>query len=80
MILPDPVLEAAAEASAALGEAYGMAWRLELEKPRTGREGGTETLEMAHEQAHVTVYNRIVDMRRQMREDLGVSGRGTSGG
>jgi hypothetical protein len=80
MIVPDPVLEAAVEVSAALGEAYGMARRLELGKPRTSKESGTETLELAREQAHVTVYNRIVSMRRLMREDLEVSGPSASGG
>jgi hypothetical protein len=79
MILPDPVLEAAVEVSAALGDAYGIARRLEFGKPQTSQETGTETLEMAREQAHVTVYNRIVDMRHLMREDLGVSGPGGSG-
>jgi hypothetical protein len=80
MTVPDTVLEAAVEVSAALGEAYGMARRLKLGKPRTSQEGGTETLELAREQAHVTVYNRIVSMRRLMREDLGVSGTSASGG
>jgi hypothetical protein len=80
MIVPDPVLEAALQVSAALGEAYGTARRLELGKPRTSQESGTETLEMARQQAHVTGYNRIADMRRLMREDLGVSGPAALGG
>jgi hypothetical protein len=29
---------------------------------------------MAREYAHVTVYNQILELRRLMREDLGVSG------
>jgi hypothetical protein len=80
MIIPDPVLEASVEVSAALGKAYGMTRRLELGKPRTSQESGTETMEMARREAHVIVYNRIVEMRRLMREDLGVSGPTASGG
>ncbi len=78
MIVPDPVLEAAVEVSAALGDAYGIARRQESGRPRSSRESGPETLEMARQQAHVTVYNRIVVMRRLMRKDLGVSVRAHS--
>lgn len=74
MVLPDLVLEAAMSVSAALGDLYGSARRLEAGKPRTVPDGGTETIAMAKHSAHVTVYNCIIHMRHLMREDLGVSG------
>lgn len=73
MVLPDVVLDAAVSTSAALGDAYGMAKRLESGKPRTSPDQGTETVESAQEFAHVTVYDHIVHMRHLMRVDLGVS-------
>lgn len=74
MILPDAVLEAAKSVSAALGDAYGIAKRLEMGKPRTVPNKGRETIAMAKHSAHVTVYECIILMRHLMREDLGVSG------
>jgi len=72
MILPDAVLEAAKSASAALGDAYGIAKRLEIGKLRTVPGGGAESIAMAEHSAHVTVYNCITHMRHLMRKDLGV--------
>ncbi len=74
MILPDGVLEAAKAVSACLGDAYGIAKRLEIGKPRMVAGKGAETIDMAQRSAHVTVYDCIIHMRRLMREDLGVSG------
>ena len=73
MILPDPVLEAAVEVSAILGDAYGIVRRLQSDKPRTNPETGTESLAQARQKSHVAAYNCILSMRRLMREDLGVS-------
>jgi hypothetical protein len=73
MILPDSVLEAAIEVSAALADAYGIARRLQSEKPRTNPETGTESLAQARQVSHVTAYNCILSMRHLMRRDLGVS-------
>jgi hypothetical protein len=75
MILPDRVLQAAMSVSTSLGEAYGMIKRLEIGEPRI-RPGvnQAETAEMAREFTHKTVYNQILELRRLMREDLGVSG------
>lgn len=74
MILPDAVLEAAKSVSAALGDAYGIAKRLEIGKPRALPGGGKETIPIAEHSAHVTVYDCIIHMRHLMRKDLGVSG------
>ena len=75
MILPDKVLGATVSVSASLGEAYGMVMRLDSGSPRIGPDGiQAETIEMARECAHVTVYNQILELRQLMREDLGVSG------
>jgi hypothetical protein len=74
MMLPDRVLEAAAEVSAGLGEAYGMIKRLESGAPRAGSTGSqAETVEVAHKYCSVTLYDCIADLRQLMREDLGVS-------
>ena len=74
MVLPDKVLDAAMSLSASLGEAYGLARRLESGKPRSRPDvDQAETIEMAREYAHVTVYNQILELRQLMREDLGVS-------
>ena len=73
MILPDAVLEAAKSVSADLGDAYGIAKRLEIGKPQTVAGEGVETIDMAKHYTHVTVYDCILHMRHLMREDLGVS-------
>lgn len=74
MILPDKVLNAATSVSASLGEAYGMIKRLEAGRPRIRTDlNQAETIEMAREYAHTTVYNQILELRQLMREDLGVS-------
>jgi hypothetical protein len=73
MVLPDPVLGAAVEVSAALGDAYGIARRLQGDRPRTNPQTGPESLAQARQKSHVATYNCILDMRRLMREDLGVS-------
>src|SRR5262249_13156697 len=75
MIFPDKVLGATVSVSASLGEAYGMVMRLDSGSPRIGPDGiQAETIELARECAHVTVYNQILELRQLMREDLGVSG------
>jgi type II secretory pathway pseudopilin PulG len=73
MILPDAILEAAMAVSGALGDAYGIAKRLGIGKPRTLTGKGEETIAMAEHSAHVTVYNCILHMRHLMRKDLGIS-------
>jgi hypothetical protein len=74
MILPDKVLNAATSVSASLGQAYGMIKRLEADQSRIRPElNQAETIEAARDYAHTTVYNQILELRRLMREDLGVS-------
>ena len=79
MILPDKVLDEAISVSAELGEAYGIIKRLEIGKPRATSEYGPETIELARETAHVTIYNSIIQLRQLMRQDLGVSDPETPG-
>jgi type II secretory pathway pseudopilin PulG len=74
MILPDKVLNSAISVSASLGGAYGMIKRLETGKPRISPERNQiESIEMAYEYSHVTVYNQILELRQLMRANLGVS-------
>ena len=74
MILPDKVLSTATSVSASLGQAYGMIKRLEAGQSRIRPElDPAETIQIARDYAHSTVYNKILELRRLMREDLGVS-------
>jgi hypothetical protein len=74
MILPDEVLAAAVPVNACLGDTYGMIKRLEAGKPRGGTaDEPADTFERAHEWCSVTLYDSIDNLRRLMRENLGVS-------
>lgn len=74
MIIPDNVLAAAMEVSAGLGEAYGKARRLEERLSGGGAvDDPEETIEAARAYCHHDVYGLIINLRRLMRQDLGVS-------
>lgn len=75
MIIPDTVLAAAADVSAGLGQAYGRARRLERRSSGGGATTDPEdTIEAARAFCRGDVYRLIINLRRLMRLDLGVSG------
>ncbi len=83
MILPDKVLESAMQVSAGLGEAYGMVKRLDNRQGFGGPGGEAEAAEAvksARAFCHSTVYKLIIELRRMMRQDLGVAEPATSAG
>ncbi|MCV2461337.1 hypothetical protein OEB94_18850 [Streptomyces sp. ICN988] len=66
MIAPDQVLMLASVANQALNSLYGQVKRLERGEPRPG-----ETVESAS-QAQSEIWDQLREMRRAMRQDLGV--------
>ena len=74
MIFPDEVLAAALTVNEALGDAYGMVWRLESAMPRTDTGQRSKDTEAAREFCRVRLYELIGMMLQVMREDLGVAG------
>ncbi|MGQ4471932.1 hypothetical protein ACN6K6_004718 [Streptomyces violaceoruber] len=66
MIAPDQVLMLASAANQALNSLYGQVMRLERGEP-----GPEDTVESAS-QAQSEIWDRLREMRRAMRQDLGV--------